>query len=255
MYLFLLNFGCKRIASLVKIGNIILMYLYLKIALLEYTERILESNDWATFLLVGCFLLLSASKYFFPQRFEEFIQLPLSDRYLSVRGKDDAVSHPFNVMLFVIQLVCVSIFIFLLIESFNPTVVERNQWLFVQILTGYSVFVLVKFLVEKIIAAILSIDAIIDHYLYHKLSHRNFLALLIFLGNLFFIYIVSPNQNILLLFGFAILFLNAIALFYSYKKYRNLIASNFFHFILYLCALEIAPYIILYKVIFIGDDI
>lgn len=217
---------------------------------MEYTERIMESNDWATYLLVGCFLLLAVAKYFYPRRFDEFILLPLSDKYLTVRGKDDAVYHPFNIMLFVIQSVCVSIFIYLLFQAYNPVETEKNNWLFVQIYSGYTIFVLIKFSIEKIIANVFSIDSIIDQYLYQKLSHRNFLALLLFLANLFFLYIFYGTRMSLLIFGIAILLFNAIALFYSYKKNGNLITSNFFHFILYLCALEIAPYIILYKMFF-----
>src|SRR5690606_32840655 len=179
--------------------------------------------------------------------------LPLSDKYLTIRGKDDGVYHPLNMMLFVFQVVCVSIFIFILFKAFKPSKIENNNWLFVQICTGYTVFILVKFSIEKIVANIFSIDSIIDQYLYHKLSHRNFLALILFMGNLLFLYIFEQNHTTLLVFASSILLFNAIALFYSYKKNGKLIASNFFHFILYLCALEISPYIILYKLFFKGD--
>ncbi len=222
---------------------------------MEYTERILESYDWATYLLVGCFLVLATAKYAYPRRFEEFIILPLSDKYLSTYGKDDAVYHPFNIMLYAVQVICVSIFGYLLFKVYYPTEVETNQWLFVQICTLYSIFVLVKFSIEKIVASIFSIDSIVDQYLFQKLSHRNFLALLIFLGNLFFLYTFQANQTTLSIFGVSILLFNGIALFYSYKKNRKLIAANFFHFILYLCALEIAPYIILYRLFFTGGSI
>ena len=221
---------------------------------MEYAERILVSNDWATYLLVGCFLLLATTKYFYPKRFDDFIRLPLTDRYLSIRG-GDGVLHPFNVMLFIVQVVCVSVFIFMLARAFNIIAVENNRLLFVQILTGYSVFVLVKFLVEKIIAVIFSMEPIIDQYLYHKLSYRNFLVLFLFLGNVFFLYLFPNHGKPMLLFGVLILGLNAIVLYNSYQKNRKMITSNFFHFILYLCALEISPYIILYKVIVMGDGI
>lgn len=231
------------------------MYLYPKIGSLEYTDRIIESNDWATYLLVGCFLILAAAKYFYPKRFDEFVILPLSNKYLNVYGKVDAIYHPFNIMLFVIQVVCVSIFIYLLFRAYNPLEAERNPWLFVQISTGYATFVLIKLSIEKIVANIFSIDAVIDQYLHQKLSHRNFLALLIFLGNLFFLYIFQASQTSLLIFALSILLFNTIALFYSYKKSGKLVVSNFFHFIVYLCALEISPYIILYKVFFTEGSI
>lgn len=226
------------------------MYLYPKIDSLDYTERIIETNDWATYLLVGCFLLLAVAKYFYPKRFDEFVLMPLSNKYLSVYGKDDAIYHPFSMILFVVQVVCVSIFIYLLFEAFNPTEAQKNPWLFVQIATGYATFVLIKLSIEKIVANIFSMDVIIDQYLHQKLSHRNFLALLIFLGNLFFLYFYPGTSFSLLIFALTILLFNTIALISSYKKNGNLVVSNFFHFIVYLCALEISPYIILYKVFF-----
>ncbi|QAA82344.1 DUF4271 domain-containing protein [Aequorivita sp. H23M31] len=217
---------------------------------MEYTERIIESNDWATYLLVGCFALLVLAKYSYPKRFEEFAFLPIRDKYFTVRGKDDSIYHPFNIILFAIQAICVSIFIFLLFRAYKPSEIQTNEWLFIQIFSGYTIFVFIKLSIEKMLANIFSIDALIDQYLYQKLSHRNFLGLILFAGNLFFLYVLRTPHLSLLIFAICILILNTIALFYSYKKNGNLIASNFFHFILYLCALEISPYIILYKVFF-----
>ena len=226
------------------------MYLWRKIARLEYTERVIESQDWATLLLLGCFVILAVAKYSYSKRFDEFIVLPASDKYLKVRGYDDAVSHPFGILLFAVQAISVSIFIYLFFKVFNPIEVQTNKWLFVQIFTGYTIFVFIKFSIEKILANIFSIDSLIDQYLYQKLNHRNFLGILIFVGNLFFLYIFTPTQASLIIFSSVILLFNALALFYTYKKNRNLVTSNFFHFILYLCALEISPYIILYNLFF-----
>lgn len=71
----------------------------------------------------------------------------------------------------------------------------------------------------------------------------------LFLIMLFIVAYITPiNKEIMIVFCLVTLVINAIALFYSYKTNRKLIITNFFYFILYLCALEISPYIILYKV-------
>jgi len=213
----------------------------------DFSERLIITTDWATYLLVACFVLFALSKYFYPKRFHEFSLLPITNQYFFVHGKNDELNHPFNMMLFVVQIICVSIFVFLLFKVINPSEIQKNEWLFLQICTAYSVFILIKFSLEKIVGNIFSIDVLINNYLYQKLSYRNFLGILFFLGNLFFLYIYSPTAIALFIFGGSVLALNAIALLYSYKKNGKLIFSNFFYFILYLCALEIAPYIILYK--------
>jgi hypothetical protein len=43
--------------------------------------------------------------------------------------------------------------------------------------------------------------------------------------------------------------INLIGFLTSFKNYQKLINPNFFYFLLYLCALEIGPYVLLYKVI------
>ncbi len=214
---------------------------------MDFSERLIESNDWATFLLGGCFVLFALSKYFYPKRFHEFLLLPITNQYFFVHGKNDELNHPFNMLLFVAQIISVSIFVFLLFEVFNPTKVKQNEWLFIQICTAYTAFILIKYSLEKIVGTIFSLDEMINQYLYQKLSYRNFLGILFFISNLFFLYIVTPTATTLLVFSCCIVLLNAIALLYSYKKSGNLILRNFFYFILYLCALEISPYIILYK--------
>ena len=217
---------------------------------MDFNERLIESSDWATYLLVACFVIFALSKYFYPKRFHEFSLLPINNQYFFAHGKNDELNHPFNMMLFVGQIISVSIFIFLLFEVFNPTETQNNKWLFIQICTGYSVFVLIKFSLEKIIGSIFSLDSIINEYLYQKLSYRNFLGILFFIGNLFFLYAFPPSAVTLVVFVSVIVLLNAIALLYSYKKKGKLIMDNFFYFILYLCTLEIAPYVILYKSFF-----
>jgi len=213
----------------------------------DFSIRLIESTDWATYLLLACFILFALSKYFYPKRFHEFSLLPLTNQYFFVHGKNAEINHPFNVMLFAAQVICVSVFFYLLLKVINPVVVQTNEWLFLQICTAYSVFVLIKFSLEKIIANIFSLDEIINNYLYQKLSYRNFLAVLLFIANLFLLYVYQPQELAMFIFCGIIVTLNAIALLYSYRKNGKLIVSNFFYFILYLCALEISPYIILYK--------
>ena len=195
---------------------------------MQYIERYTESIDWVTLFLVGCIVLFSIAKYAYPKRFEEFVMLPVNNKYFLVHGKSDDIKHPFNLLLFVTQVISVSLFIFLLFKTEYPET-------------------LIKFLIEKIVGSIFTIDPLVNNYLYQKLSYRNLLAIAIFIGNLIFFYVLEPTKSSLFIFIIIIVILNCIALLYSYKIIGSLILHNFFYFILYLCGLEISPYIILYK--------
>jgi len=215
----------------------------------QYVERYTESIDWITLLLVGCVVLFSIAKYAYPRRFDEFVLLPINNKYFFVHGKNHDLKHPFNLLLFVVQVISVSLFIYLFIKTKEPEILRTKPWLFVQICTAYAFFVATKLTIEKIVGSVFTLDTIVNNYLYQKLSYRNLLAIGIFAANVIFFYVIPTTTPNLIVAWIVILALNCIVLFYSYKTIGNLILSNFFYFILYLCALEISPYFILYKVL------
>ena len=214
---------------------------------MQFIERTIDSLDWITLCLVVCVLLYTTAKLLYPKRFQEFIKLPLTNKYFLVHGRSEHIQHPFNLLLFATQIILVCLFIFLSIKELQPELIAENPWLFVQICTGYTVFIFIKFCIEKIIGAIFSIDDLINSYLYQKLTYRNLLSILFFVACLILSYVAEPSETLLLVVVGIVISGNCIALFYSYKTNGQLILSNFFYFILYLCTLEISPYIILYK--------
>ncbi len=215
---------------------------------MDYGTRIWENLDWVTLILVGCLLCYSLAKQLYPKRFQEFTMLPVTNKYFLVLGKGNEIQHPFNILLFIPQVLLVSLFGFLILKVSQGSAFESPLLVFVQICTGYAVFVLSKFMIEKLIGTIFNFEVLTNKYLYQKLSYRNLLAVLFFVGNLLFYFVLEPTTPALLIFIGIIALLNGITLFYSYKTNRSIIFKELFYFILYLCTLEISPYIILYKV-------
>ena len=210
---------------------------------MRYTNRIIESLDWVTLIMVGCILIITILKVIYPKRFNDFIRLPVSNNYFLAKGKSEELRHPFSILLFVIQLISTSLFVNLFFLEKG----KANVLLFLQILFVVFVFIIVKTSIEKIIGTIFSIEKLIDHYIYEKLSYRNFLSLLLIITNLIFYFSIKPDLNTLLILTGILFLVNMLILSYSYKNYRSLIFSNLFYFLLYICALEISPYLILYK--------
>lgn len=210
---------------------------------MRYTNRIIESLDWVTLIMVGCILIIAILKVIYPKRFNDFIRLPVSNNYFLAKGKSEELRHPFSILLFIIQLISISLFINLFFLEKG----KANVLLFLQILFVVFVFIIVKTSIEKIIGTIFSIEKLIDHYIYEKLSYRNFLSLLLIITNLIFYFSIKPDLNTLLILTGILFLVNMLILSYSYKNYRSLIFSNLFYFLLYICALEISPYLILYK--------
>ena len=212
---------------------------------MQYIERSTESLDWVTLIIVGCIVLFAVTRILFPKHFDDFIKLLISRKYFSAKGLQEDINHPFTVLLFIFQVFTVSLFIFLFFPEFS----KINSWLYLQIAIGVSVFIISKLFLEKMIGIIFSIDLIIDQYVYHKLTFKNYFSILIFFANLIFYYIYSPNLTTLIVIAAGIVLIYGFILIYTFNNYRSLLFSNFFYFILYLCALEISPYVILYRVL------
>ena len=151
---------------------------------MRYTNRIIESLDWVTLIMVGCILIIAILKVIYPKRFNDFIRLPVSNNYFLAKGKSEELRHPFSILLFVIQLISISLFVNLFFLEKG----KANVLLFLQILFVVFVFIIVKTSIEKIIGTIFSIEKLIDHYIYEKLSYRNFLSLLLIITNLIFLF-------------------------------------------------------------------
>jgi hypothetical protein len=124
---------------------------------------------------------------------------------------------------------------------------SKTDWiLFVQICTFLSVFVLSKFLIEKIIATSFAIDEFADQFNLQKVTYRTYIGVLLLPINAILFY--NTNTSDLLFYGIItiIAVTNLLTYVVSLKNYQNLLFGKLFYFILYLCALEIAPYYFIY---------
>ena len=219
---------------------------------MEAIERISVSQDWVTMLFLATILLLTAVKARYYQRFGEFIMLFATNKYLLLRSKDTGVSHPFNIILFIVNLISVSLFIYLFYDLYTDTPILRPEVTYLRIATAYASFVLLKFSIERIAANILDFEEKMEEYQFFKLTYRNFLALILIPINLIFYYAWQPTLTTLYLLIAIILGLNLVSILDVFRKNSRYILRNGLHFILYLCALEIGPYFILYKLITIA---
>ncbi len=216
---------------------------------MEFITREIASTNWLTILFLICLGLLVAAKGLNALRFYDFMMLFSNNKYIISYQKNNKLSSAFNAILLVLQIASVSLFLFLCFDIFEIEVAPSEITLFFKITIVYGVIVIFKLLVEKIIAAIFSIDDIIDEYLFHKVSYRNFMGVILLPVNIVFVYAFQPTKIIFIVVFVLLVILNLIVLISFYKKNENIIFNHLFYFILYLCALEIAPYFILYKLI------
>ncbi|MDR5589288.1 DUF4271 domain-containing protein [Christiangramia sp. SM2212] len=215
---------------------------------MQATERIYEYQDWITIIFLTCFFLLVLAKLLFPQRFEEFTALLNSGKFIAFKGKENKAFHAFNILLLAVQALAVSVFLYIAYSFFFETS-STPLIVFIRILTAYFCLILIKAGVEKIIGNVFGLDDKFDYYIFQKFSYRNFIALFILAASLFLVYTLNPTSLLIVIIGVSAILANTIGLIIIYRRNQSVLSANWFYFILYLCALEIAPYIILYKLI------
>jgi len=209
--------------------------------------RNVPTYELFTIIIVVSLLFITLAKALYPKRFNDFVSVVGNSNYLKIYLREQKFFDKFDALLFVNLILSITIFSFICVHYdsvlLNPSIDDLFK-LFV----GIGIFVLIKVLLERLIGSLFEIDKLIDAYLFQKISYKNLLGLLLFPINVFLIFSFKPNLTIIYIIIIILFIINVSGLVTTIKTNQSLIKQNLFYFILYLCALEIAPYIIIYKV-------
>ena len=215
---------------------------------IELIPRIVENRDWVTVLFLMALLLVAITKTAFENRFSDFVNLIINNKYLKIYKDSSNLMSWFTILLFVVQLISLSFFVLMVLSYLGYT--TKTNWIsYIQILTFLSFFVLSKFLIEKIIATSFNIESFIEQFNLFKVSYRTYIGLLLLPVNIVLFYTDLMNTYFIMGVLAILLVINSITYLVSLKNYQKLLLSKLFYFILYICALEIAPYYFMYYVI------
>ncbi|OIQ30111.1 MAG: DUF4271 domain-containing protein [Bacteroidetes bacterium MedPE-SWsnd-G2] len=210
--------------------------------------REIFSNDIFTILLLIGLSCVVLSKFLFAVRFSDFIGLLTNSKYLNIYTRDQKFIDGFESLLFINLVLGISITSFLCYKCLHPEALF--EWVLIsKIIFGIAAIFIVKVMIERLLSSIFEIDEIIERYIFQKSSYKNFGGLLLIPINALLLYSIHPTTESILYLLVPVLIINLLGFIRILRSNQNLIISHFFYFILYLCALEIAPYILLYKYI------
>lgn len=211
--------------------------------------RTIISNELFTILLVVGLVVVAIAKLTAPKRFEDFLIVLGNDKYLKIYARDQKFFDIFNGLLLSNLILSLSVFCYLFYQNLTETTALSFNIIF-KLAIGIAIFILIKMLVERLIASLFEIDKHVELYVFHKISYKNFLGLLLIPINALLLFTLKPTLTLFYIIIIMLLIINILGLMSLFKTHQTLIKNNLFYFILYLCALEIAPYIILYEVFF-----
>lgn len=213
---------------------------------LNFQERLPLIQDWATILFALAFVLIAINRTVFAARFYEFSNLAFSDKYIKIYKDSSNMTSSFTISMFFVQLLSFSFFVHLFISSFQNTN-RTDGVLFLQVFTFLAVFILSKYLIEKIISATFHIDEFTEQFNLFKVSYRTFFGFILLPINMVLYYNGINNHWIYITIAAILFILNLLTYLVTLRNYQNFLLRKIFYFILYLCTLEIAPYYFIYN--------
>ena len=215
----------------------------------EAKEIIHQNHHWVSLVFLAILIFLTWAKVLYKDRLLHTASLFIANKYLFIyfnKEKNDIINL-FQFLLFLTQILVLALLLYFAnnLWQFSDRLNGLNGYLL--LLAGVGLYFCLRYLVGLFLAEIFNIKTKYDKIVYDKVSYFNNLILWI-LPFLILSAYANIHQEIFFKITFSVLVILLI-LRYALVLANNkkLIVNNLFYFILYLCALEIAPLVIILK--------
>jgi hypothetical protein len=211
---------------------------------MEPVLREIRELDWITLIIFSSVIFLVLAKSLFYSRFLNFMILPFNNKYIFLYNKKDRLMNWFHIFFTAFQLLNFSLFLYLAISIYKPNEVLPSPFLFGLILSLVFLFLFFKILIQLGNSTIFNNQSVIAEILFKKISYLNYSSLVMFVANVTLTYVFIGSKTVVLLGSALVLLILIMGWVTIIKTHLKFLTNYFFYFILYLCALEIAPIII-----------
>ena len=214
----------------------------------EGIEKITSTSDWLTLVFLVVLILIAVLQFNFSDRFSKLFSLVYSEKYYTDYIKTrPLIFNWFHVIFFFIILFNISVGIYFALNTFSSPVFEPSFFFFIRILGMALGYFILRYVVGFLLGIIFELEDGQNYFTFLKISNLSLISVLIFPLLILANYTVGYFHKFLITFG--IVASMAIALFRYFVLIKNekLDFNNLFYLFLYLCALELAPFIVIYK--------
>ena len=212
---------------------------------MEPVQRVINNIDWITVIIFSSILFMVIAKNLFYNRFLNFIILPFNNKYIFMYNKKDKLLNWFNIFFTIFQLLNFSLFIYLASTILSSSESDLYPVVFSIILGFLFLFLFGKILLQMGGGFVFNNNKIISEFIFKKLSYLNYSSIIMLAANIVLTYVLKDSKIVVFIAIFLIVVVNVVGWITIIKNYQKLISGYFFYFILYLCALEIAPFVII----------
>jgi hypothetical protein len=212
-------------------------------------ERAFDSKDVFTVIFVCILILILFVKLTFPRMFPALLKSLFSKVYfLDYFNEFKKSFHGFKWLLLVMQNVVFTLFFYqVYILSGNPLTVSIGYFLF-YIFIGITLFLAIQYMLSLSVACVFDFVDVFKSVQMIKFAYLNLIAFAVL--PLLLVVDYGNIRDAECLKSFLILYFEILCLIsfvFLLVKNNKVIVKNLFYFILYLCTLEIAPLLFIYK--------
>lgn len=214
----------------------------------EGLERLSLTRDWITIILFTALVLIAFLKFSYNERFVKLFSLSYSEKYFTNYSKSKPlIFNSFHLLFFVIINFNISLLIYYAIKAFDPSKISHDFSYFAQILLVVFLYFVARYLIGYLLSVVFSLSEEQDHVTLLKVSNLAYLSVLFFPLLVLMNYSSFALHRILITFSLTVAIILLFTRYFTIVKNLKLNFNNFFYLFLYLCALEIAPILVIYK--------
>lgn len=207
--------------------------------------KTIHSLDWMTMVLFLSLVVLALGKYLSHAKFVNFMILPFNDKYVLLYNKKGQMVSWFHFLLTFFQLLNLALFVFLSMQTFGILQLD-DPWRSFLIIVGFiALFQLLKLALQSFTGFVFNMQDLIAGLIFSKTSYLNYSSFIVFFANVLLIYVLTSSKSIIYITIALIILINGIGAAKLLKNYQKALFPYFVYFILYLCALEIAPLVLI----------
>jgi hypothetical protein len=215
----------------------------------EAKEIILQNHHWVSLVFLAILIFLALAKVLCNDRLLHTASLFISKKYLFIyfgKEKND-ILNLFQFLLFLVQILALSLLFYFVNNLWQLSAELNGLKGYLLLVAGVGSYFCIRYLIGLFLTELFNIKNRFNKIVYDKVSYFNNLILWI----LPFLVLSEYANNYKELFFKATLFVFVVLLILRYSllliNNKKLIINNLFYFMLYLCALEIAPLVIILK--------
>jgi len=201
------------------------------------------------YMLVFLLLVFGTLRQVFPKYFNDLFRLFFRTTLKQSQISEQLMQTPLpSLLLNGFFIISAGLYVVFLVDHYNMNTLGNFWLLFLYAALALSVIYFIKFIGLKLTGWIFSMQEAAESYIFIVFIVNKMLGILLlpFLVLLAFatgmVYTVALTLSLSMVF-----FLLAYRFILSYAAIRNQVSVNPFHFFIYLCAVEVAPLLLIYK--------